>query len=264
MGLKEIADVQLAHIATIDFSHSSQLIVGFDTTIRYIAGLLSAYDLVTSASVPYASGYNTTLINILLANAVILADLIAPQFSTPSGLPRFFVNTTSHVALDGPVPFTNPLTNKTYTSVINTAIAGTNLLEFHRLSDLTGNQTYRQLADKAVSNLINPKPPPIYPGLVGSMLDIETGKFLTYDAGWKSEIDSFFEYLIKSSIYNPVASTARTYSTFWTTAVQSTLQHLAVHPHGHPELTFITELNASGHPLWRMDDCENIDCNNVP
>lgn len=193
MGLKEIADVQLAHIATIDFSHSSQLIVGFDTTIRYIAGLLSAYDLVTSASVPYASGYNTTLINILLANAVILADLIAPQFSTPSGLPRFFVNTTSHVALDGPVPFTNPLTNKTYTSVINTAIAGTNLLEFHRLSDLTGNQTYRQLADKAVSNLINPKPPPIYPGLVGSMLDIETGKFLTYDAGWKSEIDSFFE-----------------------------------------------------------------------
>jgi len=193
MGLKEAADVQLAYIATIDFRQSNQLIVGFDTTIRYIAGLLGAYDLVTSASVPNASTYNETQVNMLLANAVTLADLIASQFNTPSGLPRFFVNTTTHLPVDGPAPFTNPLTNKTYTSVINTAIAGTNILEFHRLSDLTGNNTYRQLADKAVSNLINPRPQPVYPGLVGSMLDIETGEFLTYDAGWKSEIDSFLE-----------------------------------------------------------------------
>lgn len=48
-------------------------------------------------------------------------------------------------------------------------------------------------ADKVQGNLIFPYPAPIWPGLVGSMLDIDTGNFLTYDFGWKAGIDSFLE-----------------------------------------------------------------------
>ena len=38
------------------------------------------------------------------------------------------------------------------------------------------------------------------------------------------------------------------------TAVESTEQHLAVHPYGWQDLTFITELNGTGAPLWQTDD----------
>lgn len=36
--------------------------------------------------------------------------------------------------------------------------------------------------------------------------------------------------------------------------MESTIDHIAVHPYGHPELTFITVLNNTGSPLWEMDD----------
>lgn len=136
----------------------------------------------------------------------------------------------------------------------NVAVAGTLILEFHRLSDLTGDESFRQLADKAETYLINPSPPPIYPGLVGSELYIPTGEFFGKDTGWQSGIDSFYEYLIKSAIYNPAASTAAPYQDFWISAAESTEKHLAVHPFGHPELTFITQLNATGAPEYAMDD----------
>lgn len=42
-------------------------------------------------------------------------------------------------------------------------------------------------------NLIFPYPAPVWPGLVGSELDTDTGNSLTYDFGWRAGIDSFFE-----------------------------------------------------------------------
>lgn len=33
----------------------------------------------------------------------------------------------------------------------------------------------------------------MWPGLIGSELDIDTGNYLTYDFGWHAGIDSFFE-----------------------------------------------------------------------
>lgn len=48
-------------------------------------------------------------------------------------------------------------------------------------------------AERDEGNLIFPNPNPVYPGLIGSELDIETGNYLTYDFGWKAGIDSFLE-----------------------------------------------------------------------
>ena len=49
MGLNDIVDTQLEYISTIDFtdSHTSDEVSLFETTIRYLAGMLSAYDLLT-------------------------------------------------------------------------------------------------------------------------------------------------------------------------------------------------------------------------
>jgi len=48
-------------------------------------------------------------------------------------------------------------------------------------------------AKRAESYLVNPSPPPKYPGLVGTELNTNTGKFLIYDGGWHSGVDSFLE-----------------------------------------------------------------------
>lgn len=240
MGLKDIAAKQLEWIAAQDFTTSTDPMVdGFDTTIRLIGGLLSAYDLITSGLVPYAGQYNKAHVKALLKGAKDLADLISPLFDTTTGLPYYWLNTTTHKGFPG---------------YSNTAVDGTIILEYHRLSDLTGDDKYRNMADKAESYLINPQPTPVYPGLVGSNVDMDTGKFTNENAGWQSGVDSFFEYLIKSYVYDPSQALAKQYRDFWVTAVESTEKHLAVHPYGHPELTFITVLNNTGAPLWEMDD----------
>lgn len=51
---------------------------------------------------------------------------------------------------------------------------------------------------KAENYLINPSPAPIYPGLVGTELDTDTGKFITFDAGWEAGVDSFIEVSVNS------------------------------------------------------------------
>lgn len=184
MGLKDIVDRQLGWIATQDFNQTDDpQIDGFDTTIRLIGGLLSAYDLIQSGLVPHADEYNRTQVKALLNGARTLADFISPLFDTDTGLPYFWLNTTTRTGFPGPG---------------NTAVDGTIILEYHRLSDLTHDDSYRQMADKAESYLLNPQPPPVYPGLVGSNVDMNTGMFTNENAGWQSGVDSFFEYLIKS------------------------------------------------------------------
>lgn len=180
MGLTDIVDKQLAWIAQQDFTKSTDpQIDGFDTTIRLIGGLLSAYDLITSGLVPSANTYNKDHVKALLTGARDLADFISPIFDSPTGLPYFWINTTTHQA----------------SGESNTAVPGTIILEYHRLSDLTGDDSYRNASDKAESYLINPKPDPVYPNLVGSQISVETGEFQTKDAGWNSGIDSFYEVM---------------------------------------------------------------------
>ena len=180
MGLKDIVDRQLAWLAEQDFTKSIDPQIDiFDSTILLLAGQLSAHDLITSGKVPYADTYNREHVEALVRNARNLADLLSPVFDSPSGLPWFFLEIATH--------------NASHQMGASTAIAGTLIYEWHRLSDLTGDPKYRNLADKAESYLIHPKPQPLYPDLIGSQLDMTTGDVTTRDVAWKSGIDSFYE-----------------------------------------------------------------------
>jgi mannosyl-oligosaccharide alpha-1,2-mannosidase len=72
-------------------------------------------------------------------------------------------------------------------------------MEWTRLSDLTGNETYGALTQKAESYLLSPQPASSepWPGLVGTNIDINTGEFQDASGGWNGGDDSFYEYLIK-------------------------------------------------------------------
>lgn len=73
-----------------------------------------------------------------------------------------------------------------------------------RLSDLTGEREYGELAARAESYLLDPKPQEgePFPGLIGSNINITTGHFVNADVSWGGGADSFYEYLIKMFVYD--------------------------------------------------------------
>lgn len=248
MNLTDIVAKMLGAIQIIDFTTTPDGNVEmFDVTIRYLGGLLSSYDLLTSGQ--FYNDYPADQIAALLSQATVLADKLAYGFGTPSGLSAVDVDFSTNTPVEGSYTAPNGVT---YNST-NTASAGSFLMEWYRLAALTGNTTYRTLVDTGEALLTNPSPPPTYPGLVGTQYDTTSGAMLNYAGGWHSEVDSFLEYLIKIYHYSADATTT-SYADFWLAAAQSTEAHLALHPYGFPNLTFISGLNETGALTYAMDD----------
>ena len=237
MEIQPIVSDILAYIPTIDYTTTSTQVSLFETTIRYLGGMLSAYDLLSGPLSNLTT--NASAINALLAQSVSLANSLSFAFETPTGIPSnniYFSNRSN----DGST--SNGL-----------ATIGTLQLEWQHLSDLTGNATYGALAQKAESYLLNPQPAynSPFPGLVGTSVDIDTGLFTDATGGWNGGDDSFYEYLLKMYIYDPARY--GNYSERWILAADSTIALLASHPSSRPDLTFLasyvntTLVNASEH-----------------
>lgn len=79
MGLEEDYQRAFDHVKNVDWTKSKEPSKTFETNIRYLGGLLSAYDLRPDS--------------ILLDKAVELAEkVIMPAFDTPNRMPVAFVN----------------------------------------------------------------------------------------------------------------------------------------------------------------------------
>ncbi|CRG89284.1 mannosyl-oligosaccharide alpha-1,2-mannosidase [Talaromyces islandicus] len=227
MGHKEIVNQILDFVPTIDFTSSNQTIVSlFETTIRYLGGLLSAYDLLTGPAAHLVDDQDK--VKAILTQATSLADTLSYAFDTKTGIP------VNNLALG------NHSTDGSTTAGI--AQAGTLVLEWTRLSDLTGNDTYGKLAQKAESYILRPKPSwaQPFPGLVGSTLDIASGEFTDNYVTWNGGDDSYYEYLIKFWLYD---SQYTEYRDTWLAAANSTISELISHPESRPDLTFVNIWN---------------------
>ncbi|KAI1008681.1 hypothetical protein LB504_001978 [Fusarium proliferatum] len=226
----EIVDKILRQIMLTDFTVTivpNQPISLFETTIRYLGGLLSAYDLLSGSYKHLAT--DMYLKNNLLKAAVILADRLSIAFDTPSGIP------------DDEIIF-NPQLRR-FGNIDNSITCfGTLVLEWTRLSDLTGNQTYAKLAQRAQDHLIHPKTKQSFtlPGLIGTYVKLKDGYFGDYQAGWGGGSDSYYEYLIKMYAYDPVAFAE--YGESWIKAAESSMLYLASSPSTRPDLTFLGEM----------------------
>ncbi|KAF7585273.1 maturation of Asn-linked oligosaccharides protein [Aspergillus hancockii] len=221
------------HIAQIDYSKTKDRVSLFETTIRYLGGMLSGYDLLKGPASDLVD--DTAKVEGLLAQSKNLADILKFAFDTPSGVPYNTIDITSH-GNDGAQ--TNGL-----------AVTGTLVLEWTRLSDLTGDQQYAQLSQKAESYLLNPQPKSAepFPGLVGSNINITTGDFTDGHVSWDGGDDSFYEYLIKMYVYNP--NKFSTYKDRWVQAAESTIKNLASHPSTRPDLTFLSSYDNGKYSL---------------
>lgn len=223
----------LDYIPNIDYTKTNNLVSLFETTIRYLAGMLSGYDLLNGPAKDLVK--DPSKVEALLEQSKNLADVLKFAFDTPSGVPHNDVNIDSH---DNDGSRTNGL-----------AVTGTLILEWTRLSDLTGDDQYAKLAARAESHLLHPEPEwaQPFPGLVGSNIDIETGKFADAAVSWNGGDDSFYEYLIKMYVYDPKRFGLN--KDRWVAAAESSMKHLASHPSTRPDLTFLSTYNNGSYGL---------------
>ncbi|KAF1898663.1 hypothetical protein Lal_00023672 [Lupinus albus] len=129
MGLHEQFDKAKEWVATsLDFNKDYEASV-FETTIRVVGGLLSAYDL---------SGDK-----VFLEKATDIADRLLPAWDTPTGIPYNIIN-LSHGRAHNP-SWTGG------NSIL--ADSGTEQLEFIALSQRTGDPKYQQKAENVIAQL---------------------------------------------------------------------------------------------------------------
>lgn len=169
MGLDD--DVKMARDwidANLDYDIDMPVSV-FETTIRMLGGLLSAYYLSND--------------EMYLEKARGLADRILPAFDSPSGIPTEEVNLARGVAEQAYL----------YT-ISSTAEVATLQLEFKYLAHITGEEKYWRAVEKVIQVIeANNMPNALVPIFIAP----RTGKFSTREIRMGSRGDSYYEYLLK-------------------------------------------------------------------
>ncbi|KAI5926520.1 endoplasmic reticulum mannosyl-oligosaccharide 1,2-alpha-mannosidase [Camillea tinctor] len=175
MGLREEFDEAVDAVAQIDFGESTSARVNtFETNIRYLGGLIAAYDLSKR--------------EILLTKAAELGDMIYGAFNTENRMPVDFIDFKAAKSGKGlAVEY----------SVVS-ASPGTLSLELTRLSQLTGDPKYYDAISRVMDifhqGQKKTKLPGMWPMFVSmSSQDVVSGDTFTL-AGCA---DSLYEYLPK-------------------------------------------------------------------
>jgi mannosidase alpha-like ER degradation enhancer 2 len=167
LGFNKEADETREYIAK-NLSFDKDISVqNFEITIRILGGLLSSYQITNDKR--------------LLNLADDLGARLLPVFESPTGLPYRYVNLK---------------TGKVSGEVSNPAETGTLIVEFGTLSKFTGKPIYYEKAKRALVETYNRRSKI---GLVGTNINVETGKWTNTDSHISAEIDSYYEYLIKCS-----------------------------------------------------------------
>ncbi|KAI3337239.1 glycoside hydrolase family 47 protein [Xylariaceae sp. AK1471] len=175
LGLREEFDEAVDAVAKIDFGQSTSPRVNtFETNIRYLGGLIAAYDLSKREA--------------LLAKAIELGDLIYGAFNTENRMPVDFIDFATAKTGEG-------LTVEV--SVVS-ASPGTLSLELTRLSQLTGDPKYYDAISRVMDVFYHGQQKTRLPGLWPTFVsmssqDVVSGNQFTL-AG---SADSLYEYLPK-------------------------------------------------------------------
>ncbi|TBU25617.1 glycoside hydrolase family 47 protein [Dichomitus squalens] len=216
MGETEIFEEAVNHTATVDFTidHSNSTASVFESTIRYVGGMLSAYEL-TNKKYP-----------VLVKQAQTLADKLSAAWSLGNVVPYGEVDV-------------NTSTPAIATS--NIAEAGTLTLEWSRLAEYTGNDTYRALAENSVRTIIAEANP--IPGFPAQGIDPATNQPVGAYVTWGGGSDSYLEYLIK---YARLTNTNdNIFADSWATAVDSSIRTL-LRKSTVGNWTYLADLDDSG------------------
>lgn len=166
MGLdEEAAEIERYLIDSISFDKDIFVKV-FEVNIRVLGGLLAMYQYTENEQV--------------LQKAVDFGNRLLPAFNSPTGIPYYWVNLKTG-AVKG--------------QEVNVAEAGTYLLEMGILSHFSGNPLYYQKAKDADKALFDRRSKL---GLIGEVIDVESGEWKNTSSHICAGIDSYYEYLYKA------------------------------------------------------------------
>ncbi|KAK3106768.1 hypothetical protein LTR53_018107, partial [Teratosphaeriaceae sp. CCFEE 6253] len=216
MGMKKDFAAAVAEIRKIDFTTTplNELNV-FETTIRYLGGLLSAYDV---------SGHKN---KILLQKAIELGDMLYVAFDTPNRMPVTRWD-WKNGALGGPQEAAR-------FSLL--AEVGSLTLEFTRLSQLTSDHKWYDAVARVTNKFEEQQNQTKVPGLFATMVDTKNADFTrdtTFSLGGMS--DSLYEYLPKQHLM--LGGRSAQYRNLYHSFLASAKQHL-----------FFRPLNSANHDL---------------
>ncbi|PLW16691.1 hypothetical protein PCANC_13351 [Puccinia coronata f. sp. avenae] len=192
----------------------------FETVIRYMGGLISAYDL---------SGDQ-----LMLDRAEELAEWLIPAFGTSTGLPPSRYRMGSNLRGEE-------------TGRVCIAEIGSLSLEFTRLSQLTSKGFYYDVVQK-IADLLNgdqwassSRPGTLFPTHVNP----QAPQLLSGQYTFGAMADSYYEYLIKQ--HQMLRGTNAQYSKMYTSAIESARAHLirtySMEASGGKNLTVIGDLS---------------------
>ncbi|KAJ9652349.1 hypothetical protein H2198_008388 [Neophaeococcomyces mojaviensis] len=207
MGLKDEFEECLAAVQEIDFTWNTEDVVNvFETTIRYLGGFLSAYDL-SEHKYP-----------MLLEKAVELADILYMTFDTPNRLP-----VTRWRWRDSAMGMPLQATKHTLLAEI-----GSLDLEFTRLAQLTRNNTYFDAVDRITGLLHSTQDTTNIPGLWPTLVDAELAQMSYNHFTLGGMADSTTEYLPKQFML--LGGLDPRYKEMYNKAINAAKKHLFYRP----------------------------------
>jgi len=184
MDLKDDFYDSVAAVAQLDWANTEDTACNFfETTIRHLGGLLSAYDLSHE--------------EVLLRKATELGDMLYMAFDTPSHMPPFWFDFQK--AKDGQLVAGNHDPSASVTS---------SSLEFTRLSQITGDHKYYDAIARVTRFLEDSQNHTKLPGMWPTFFDMQNVDKQSIEAGqtslaWENSFtlgalaDSLYEYLPK-------------------------------------------------------------------
>nr|XP_023914470.1 mannosyl-oligosaccharide 1,2-alpha-mannosidase MNS1-like [Quercus suber] len=196
MGLEEQFQKAREWIAnSLDFNKDYEASV-FETTIRVVGGLLSAYDLSND--------------QVFLDKAKDIADRLLPAWDTPSGIPYNIIN-LAHGRPHNP-GWTGG------ESIL--ADSGTEQLEFIALSQRTGDPKYQQKAENVIAQINKTFPDD---GLLPIYISPQRGTSQYSTITFGAMGDSFYEYLLKVWIQGNKTPAVKLYREMWEKSMKGLL-----------------------------------------
>lgn len=209
MGMKEEFEDAVNATSGIDFSSSVQESLSvFETTIRYLGGLLGAYDI-SEGKYP-----------VLLEKAKELGELLYGAFDTPNHMPM--TQWAWKKAFQGDEQFPS--------SSAILADLGSLTLEFTRLSQLTGDMRFYDAVTRVASELQKSQGRTRIPGLWPQTVNLRQLAFTSSQFTLGALADSTYEYLPKQHMLVGGKSELVRYDKMYKFAIVAVMNHIAFQP----------------------------------
>lgn len=209
MGMKAEFQEAVEAVAEIDFTETEEETLNvFETTIRYLGGLIAAYDL--------SHGHEEY--PILLEKAVELADFLYCAFDTPNRMP--VTRWQWNVALDGEDQLASDSTL--------VAEIGSLTLEFTRLSQLTGDMKYYDAVTRIMEEFSKQQGATKIQGLWPIVMNARKISFEDTGFSLGGMADSLYEYLPKQ--YMLLGGQASMYEEMYKHAITASMNHIFFRP----------------------------------